>query len=68
MGIIDFDVEDKTASEDIDINYIEHKIEERSAAKNEKNYALADKIRNELKELGVELKDSKDGTTYKIVK
>ena len=68
LGIMDFDVEDKTVSEGIDTNYIEQKIEERNAAKNEKNYALADKIRDELKALGVELKDSKEGTTYKIVK
>jgi cysteinyl-tRNA synthetase len=68
LGIMDFDVEDKSLSEDLDINYIEQKIEERIDAKNEKNYALADKIRDELKSLGVELKDSKEKTTYKIVK
>ena len=68
LGIINFDVEDKTVSKDIDLNFIEQKIEERTAAKNEKNYALADKIRDELKAFGVELKDSKGGTTYKIVK
>jgi len=68
LGIMDFDVEDKTVSENIDTNYIEQKIEERITAKNEKNYALADEIRDELKTLGVELKDSKEGTTYKIVK
>ena len=68
LGIMDFDVEDKTVSEGIDTNYIEQKIEERNAAKNERNYALADKIRDELKANGVELKDSKEGTTYKIVK
>ena len=43
-------------------------IDKRLEAKNEKNYALADKIREELKELGVELKDSKEGTTFKVVK
>lgn len=68
LGIMDFDVADRSVSEDIDANYIEQKIEERNIAKNEKNYALADKIRDELKFLGVELKDSKEGTTYKIVK
>jgi len=43
-------------------------IDKRTKAKNEKDYTLADKIRDELKELGVELKDSKEGSTYKIVK
>ena len=68
LGIMNFDVEDKSLNEDIDLNFIEQKIEERMVAKNEKNYALADKIRDELKALGVELKDSKEGTTYKILK
>jgi len=68
LGIINFDVEDKSLSENLDINYIEQKIAERTTAKNEKNFALADEIRDELKALGVELKDSKQGTTYKIVK
>jgi cysteinyl-tRNA synthetase len=68
LGIINFDVEDKSMNEDLDTNYIEQKINERVTAKNEKNYALADEIRDELKALGVELKDSKEGTTYKIVK
>ena len=68
IGIMDFDVEDKSIKEDLDTNYIEQKIEERITAKNDKNYTLADKIRDELKTLGVELKDSKEGTTYKIVK
>jgi len=68
LGIMNFNIEDKSLSEDIDLNFIEQKIEERIVAKNGKNYALADKIRDELKALGVELKDSKEGTTYKILK
>jgi len=68
LGIMDFDVVDISLSDDVDTNYIKQKIEERITAKNEKNYALADKIRGELKDMGVELKDSKEGTTYKIVK
>ncbi len=68
LGIINFDVEDKTADKDLDVKFIQQMIDKRTEAKNEKDYALADKIRGELKELGVELKDSKEGTTYKIVK
>jgi cysteinyl-tRNA synthetase len=68
LGIINFDVEDKTADKDLDVKFIQQMIDKRTEAKNEKDYALADKIRSELKELGVELKDSKEGTTYKIVK
>jgi cysteinyl-tRNA synthetase len=68
LGIINFDVKDNTSNKDVDVNVIQQMIEKRMEAKNAKNYALADKIRDELKELGIELKDSKEGTTYKIVK
>ena len=33
-----------------------------------KDYALADKIRDELSLRGIKLIDTKDGTTYEIVK
>jgi cysteinyl-tRNA synthetase len=45
---------------------IEALIEERKAAKKEKNYARADEIRNYLKEKGVTLTDTPQGTTYTI--
>ena len=48
------------------IKYIEEKIEERNNAKKDKNYALADQIRNELLEKGIELMDTREGTKYKI--
>lgn len=38
----------------------------RQDAKNDKNYALSDTIRNKLLELGFEIKDGKEGTTYTI--
>jgi cysteinyl-tRNA synthetase len=34
-------------------------------AKLEKNYALSDKIRNELLTLGITIQDTKEGSTYK---
>ena len=46
--------------------YIESMIEKRKLAKAEKNYARADKIRNELASKGVELIDTKEGTNYKL--
>lgn len=45
-------------------DYIEEQIRKRNEAKKEKNYEFADKIRNDLLEKGVELKDSREGTTY----
>lgn len=48
------------------VSDIENSISERSNAKAEKNYELADKIRNQLDEKGIVLNDSKDGTTWDI--
>ncbi|NPA42414.1 MAG: cysteine--tRNA ligase [Chlorobi bacterium] len=41
-------------------------IDLRNEARKMKNWALADKIRDELARLGIKLKDAKDGTTYEI--
>ncbi|MBQ9732595.1 MAG: cysteine--tRNA ligase [Alphaproteobacteria bacterium] len=46
---------------------IEAKIAERTAAKKNKDYALADKIRNELKEQGIILEDGPQGTSWKRI-
>ncbi|MEQ1531687.1 MAG: cysteine--tRNA ligase, partial [Methylococcales bacterium] len=45
------------------VSWIEEKILDRSEAKKSKNWALADQIRDELKQLGVILEDSPGGTT-----
>ena len=47
--------------------YILLKIEERKQAKLDKNFSLADSIRNELLEKGIRLIDSRDGTTYELM-
>jgi len=44
---------------------IEKLIAERASAKKNRNWAKADAIRNELKERGIVLEDSVDGTTWK---
>ena len=46
--------------------YIEEKIEERNIAKKEKNYELADKIREELLEKNIIIKDTREGTKYEV--
>ncbi len=43
------------------------KINERNEAKKNKNYELADAIRNELLEKGIVLKDTREGTTYEAI-
>ena len=40
-------------------------IDLRKQARQEKNYAMADQIRNQLNEIGVILEDTKQGTTWK---
>ena len=56
---------------DVDSNkkkYIQEMIEKRELAKREKNYVLADEIRNKLNEEGIVLKDTREGTIYEIIK
>ena len=58
--------EPKEVSEELE-ELISAKIEERNEAKKSKDFALADKIRDELFEKGVKLIDSRDGTTYELI-
>ena len=46
--------------------YILNKIKERDQAKKEKNYAVADAIREELLTKGIILKDTREGTVYEL--
>lgn len=55
--------EQDTSSTDVDAAFIEKLIEERKVAKNSKNWARADEIRNELTAKKVVLKDNPDGST-----
>ncbi|MCM1213153.1 MAG: cysteine--tRNA ligase [Lachnospiraceae bacterium] len=48
-------------------SYILAKIEERKAAKKEKDFARADAIRNELLEKGIALEDTREGVKWKKV-
>jgi len=48
------------------IKYIESKIEERNQAKKDKDFALADSIRDELLEKGITLLDTREGTKYEV--
>ncbi len=44
--------------------FVEQKIAERAAAKKEKNFARADEIRDELKEKGILIKDTREGVVW----
>ena len=64
LGILEDDsynkVSDELAFE------VEDLINQRSKAKDSKDFDLADEIRNKLSDLGIEIKDGPDGTTWKV--
>ena len=59
--------EEHTIDNDLE-KYIDDMIEKRNIAKNNKDYALADSIRNELLNQGIILKDTREGTIYEVKK
>ena len=66
MGILEDKSYNQISSEFKD--KVDSLIEDRSNAKKKRDFELADKIRSELIELGVEINDSPEGTTWKVVK
>ncbi len=58
--------ESDEVSQELD-EMIRKRIEERNIAKNNKDYILADQIRDELLQKGVKLIDTRDGTTYELI-
>lgn len=67
LGIIDFKNNPADFSSGMEDALVKLLIDLRLKAKSEKNYKLSDEIRNKLSELGIILKDTKDGTVYKKV-
>ena len=65
LGLDLFGYKEKVSS--LSSEFILDKIEDRRLAKINKDYALADEIRDELLSLGVKLIDTKDGTLYEII-
>lgn len=59
--------EETSHNEDL-VKYIEEMILKRTEAKKNKNFELADSIRNELLSKGVVLKDTREGTTFEVSK
>jgi cysteinyl-tRNA synthetase len=55
----------KTIDPDL-LRKIETLIEQRNSARQNRDWAASDRLRDELIALGVEIKDTKDGTTWKI--
>ena len=51
----------------VDEEFINRKIEERNIAKSNKDYQKADSIREELKDMGIKIKDTREGTVYEVI-
>jgi len=67
LGLLSVDIEEWFKQEEIsdgEIKKIDKLIENRSQAKKDKNWAEADKIRDELKSMGIEIKDTPQGTEW----
>ena len=54
-----------TANNNIDSNLIEELLNKRKEARENKNFTEADKIRDELKEMGIEIEDTSDGAIWR---
>jgi len=65
LGLLDAKKKTTMELSDEETAAIEKMIEKRIAAKKENNFALADAIRDELREIGVELMDTPEGTNWK---
>lgn len=63
-GVLGLRLQEKTGSGDAD-KFIDLLLEVRSEARAQKLWALSDMIRDKLKELGVTIEDSKNGTSWR---
>lgn len=59
-------IKEKNIDEEL-LNKINELIEKRNIAKVNRDYALADQIRDELKNMNIVIKDTKEGTTFEIL-
>ena len=66
--VLSLNLINKTSIDEELKKYIEEKIEERKNAKMNKDYALADKIREELLNQGIIIKDTREGTVFELKK
>lgn len=65
---LDLTKEAKTEEVDADLAaYVEDMIAQRKAARKEKDFAKADAIRDELLQKGIEIKDTREGTTWSLI-
>lgn len=65
LGLVDAASENENEENKLE-GTIELLIRLRAEARNNKNFALSDQIRDQLQELGIQLKDGKEGTTFSV--
>ena len=72
MGLLTQDAEDwfawRSAETDIDEAKVEKLIVARNKARREKKFAEADRLRDELADMGVSIKDGPDGTSWEVTR
>ena len=61
-GVLGIVTKEETLEEEI-----EKLIEQRQQARKEKNWKLADEIRDKLKDMGIELQDTPDGVKWRKI-
>lgn len=70
LGVLQLNPEDflqaNTYNTEVDTTKVESLIQARLQARNNKNWAESDRIRDQLKEMGVIIEDSKNGTTWRM--
>jgi cysteinyl-tRNA synthetase len=63
-NLLGFNINDFNSKDSVEEDLIELLIELRNNYRKEKNFAMSDKIRDELKSLGIIIKDAQQGTGY----
>ena len=64
LNLLKLDEDTKNEADDELTSYVNKMIEERAAAKKEKNFARADEIRDELASKGIIIKDTREGVVW----
>ena len=65
LGLVDVASENENDGDKL-AGTVELLIKLRAEARTNKNFALSDQIRDQLQELGIQLKDGKEGTTFSV--
>jgi cysteinyl-tRNA synthetase len=65
LGVLTLERTGATDTGDLDVDRIESLITERNDARERKDWAAADKARDELAAMGIDVKDGPEGTTWK---